>query len=240
MALKADAAAMGMVSRWGVVRLLLMSALPRPCGWCSCRPSPRLMHNSEHVIYDISSTFMWFPIHNIKADIPFSGVIYFNVSVIKKHLPLVVFDVPLACTRRLFSPPKKPTKPTADAGPDRHGRPNSDVAASASGTGSVGEEDISIETLARHIQEHMTISSNPAATSSWRCSSSASSATPPTHRYRTAPTSHPHYSLRCASIPTCCSSPSSAHPGDHLLRPPGEHLAGCIHHGVLFIMNRFY
>jgi hypothetical protein len=215
--------------------------LPRPCGWCSCWPLPQLMHNSEHVIYDIPSTFMWFPIHNIKVNIPSYGVIYFNVSVVKKHLSLAVFDVPLSCTRRrLFSPPKNPPNPTADAGPDRHGCPNSNVAASASGTGPVGEEDISIEALARHVQEHMTLSSNPAATSSWRCSSSASSATPPTHRYWTTPTSHPRYSLRCASTPTCCSSPSSAHPGDHPPRPPGEHLAGCIHHRVLFIMNRFY
>lgn len=42
--------------------------------------------------------FMWFPVHDIKVDIPSSGVIYFNVGVVKKHLPLAVFDAPPACT----------------------------------------------------------------------------------------------------------------------------------------------
>ncbi|KAG0545125.1 hypothetical protein BDA96_02G334800 [Sorghum bicolor] len=41
---------------------------------------------------------MWFPVHDIKVDIPSSGFIYFNVGVVKKHLPLAVFDAPPACT----------------------------------------------------------------------------------------------------------------------------------------------
>ncbi|XP_066310542.1 uncharacterized protein At5g01610-like [Miscanthus floridulus] len=47
---------------------------------------------------DAQDLFMWFPVHDIKVDIPSSGVIYFNVGVVKKHLPLAVFDAPPACT----------------------------------------------------------------------------------------------------------------------------------------------
>ncbi|CAL4959811.1 unnamed protein product [Urochloa decumbens] len=42
--------------------------------------------------------FIWFPVHDITVDIPSSGVIYFNVGVVKKHFPLAVFDAPPACT----------------------------------------------------------------------------------------------------------------------------------------------
>ncbi|WVZ67699.1 hypothetical protein U9M48_016743 [Paspalum notatum var. saurae] len=42
--------------------------------------------------------FMWFPVRDIKVDIPSSGVIYFNVGVVKKHFPLTAFDAPPPCT----------------------------------------------------------------------------------------------------------------------------------------------
>ncbi|CAL4953096.1 unnamed protein product [Urochloa decumbens] len=42
--------------------------------------------------------FIWFPVHDITVDIPSSGVIYFNVGVVKKHFPLAVFDAPPKCT----------------------------------------------------------------------------------------------------------------------------------------------
>ncbi|RCV28711.1 hypothetical protein SEVIR_5G430200v4 [Setaria viridis] len=42
--------------------------------------------------------FIWFPVHDITVDIPSSGVIYFNVGVVKKHFPLALFDAPPACT----------------------------------------------------------------------------------------------------------------------------------------------
>jgi hypothetical protein len=42
--------------------------------------------------------FIWFPVRDITVDIPSSGVIYFNVGVVKKHFPLALFDAPPACT----------------------------------------------------------------------------------------------------------------------------------------------
>ncbi|OEL16322.1 hypothetical protein BAE44_0022663 [Dichanthelium oligosanthes] len=42
--------------------------------------------------------FIWFPVRDITVDIPSSGVIYFNVGVVKKHFPLAVFDAPPTCT----------------------------------------------------------------------------------------------------------------------------------------------
>ena len=42
--------------------------------------------------------FMWFPVRGIHVDIPSTGVIYFDVGVVKKHFPLAVFDAPPPCT----------------------------------------------------------------------------------------------------------------------------------------------
>lgn len=42
--------------------------------------------------------FLWFPVKDIRVDIPSSGLIYFNVGVVSKQFSLSSFETPRDCT----------------------------------------------------------------------------------------------------------------------------------------------
>lgn len=42
--------------------------------------------------------FLWFPVLDIRVDLPSSGVIYFNVGVVNKRLAVSLFDTPPDCS----------------------------------------------------------------------------------------------------------------------------------------------
>jgi hypothetical protein len=42
--------------------------------------------------------FLWFPVLEIKVDVPSSGLIYFDVGVVYKRYPLSLFELPPLCT----------------------------------------------------------------------------------------------------------------------------------------------
>lgn len=46
--------------------------------------------------------FLWFPVIEIRVDVPSSGLIYFNVSVVSKQFSLSSFEIPRDC---LAAPP---------------------------------------------------------------------------------------------------------------------------------------
>lgn len=41
--------------------------------------------------------FLWFPVIEIRVDVPSSGLIYFNVSVVSKQFSLSSFEIPRDC-----------------------------------------------------------------------------------------------------------------------------------------------
>ncbi|XP_020248778.1 uncharacterized protein LOC109826193 [Asparagus officinalis] len=41
--------------------------------------------------------FLWFPVHEIRVDVPSSGLIHFDVGVIHKQLSLSLFETPQDC-----------------------------------------------------------------------------------------------------------------------------------------------
>ncbi|KMT10089.1 hypothetical protein BVRB_5g118520 [Beta vulgaris subsp. vulgaris] len=41
--------------------------------------------------------FLWFPVKGIRVDIPSSGVIYFDVGVVRKQFSLSLFETPRDC-----------------------------------------------------------------------------------------------------------------------------------------------
>ncbi|KAH0856111.1 hypothetical protein HID58_084372 [Brassica napus] len=41
--------------------------------------------------------FLWFPVKGIRVDIPSSGVIYFDVGVVRKRYPMSLFETPRDC-----------------------------------------------------------------------------------------------------------------------------------------------
>lgn len=41
--------------------------------------------------------FLWFPVHEIRVDVPSSGLIYFDVGVIYKQFSLSLFETPPEC-----------------------------------------------------------------------------------------------------------------------------------------------
>ncbi|CAH9102874.1 unnamed protein product [Cuscuta epithymum] len=42
--------------------------------------------------------FLWFPVNEIRVDIPSSGLIYFDVGVVSKQFSLSLFEIPQDCT----------------------------------------------------------------------------------------------------------------------------------------------
>ncbi|RAL43977.1 hypothetical protein DM860_014114 [Cuscuta australis] len=42
--------------------------------------------------------FLWFPVNEIRVDIPSSGLIYFDVGVVSKQFSLSFFEIPQDCT----------------------------------------------------------------------------------------------------------------------------------------------
>ena len=42
--------------------------------------------------------FLWFPVKEIRVDIPSSGIIYFDVGVVFKQFSLSLFETPRDCT----------------------------------------------------------------------------------------------------------------------------------------------
>ena len=42
--------------------------------------------------------FLWFPVKGIRVDIPSSGLIYFDVGVVRKQFSLSLFETPPECT----------------------------------------------------------------------------------------------------------------------------------------------
>nr|GMC57167.1 uncharacterized protein LOC109180544 isoform X2 [Ipomoea batatas]GMD45827.1 uncharacterized protein LOC109180544 isoform X2 [Ipomoea batatas] len=41
--------------------------------------------------------FLWLPVHEIRVDIPSSGLIYFDAAVVSKKFSLTFFEIPLDC-----------------------------------------------------------------------------------------------------------------------------------------------
>lgn len=41
--------------------------------------------------------FLWFPVKGIRVDVPSSGVIYFDVGVVRKQFSLSLFETPKEC-----------------------------------------------------------------------------------------------------------------------------------------------
>ncbi|XP_047339685.1 uncharacterized protein LOC124943177 [Impatiens glandulifera] len=42
--------------------------------------------------------FLWFPVKDIRVDVPDSGLIYFDVGVVRKQFPQSLFETPRDCT----------------------------------------------------------------------------------------------------------------------------------------------
>ncbi|XP_019188178.1 PREDICTED: uncharacterized protein LOC109182507 [Ipomoea nil] len=48
--------------------------------------------------------FLWFPVKEIRVDVPSSGVIYFDVGVVSKQFSLSSFETPRDCTAIVVHP----------------------------------------------------------------------------------------------------------------------------------------
>ncbi|KAK1289515.1 hypothetical protein QJS10_CPB18g00464 [Acorus calamus] len=43
--------------------------------------------------------FLWFPVRGIRVDVPSSGLIYFDVGVVRKQFPVSLFETPPSASR---------------------------------------------------------------------------------------------------------------------------------------------
>ncbi|KAF3337262.1 hypothetical protein FCM35_KLT17849 [Carex littledalei] len=59
--------------------------------------------------------FLWFPVLEIRVDVPSSGLIYFDVGVVYKRYPLSLFELPPLCT-----PDSSPSISTFHLGDAKH------------------------------------------------------------------------------------------------------------------------